>query len=139
MNVLYLETSSLLAWLFNEKSASDIIEQLNGTDLIVTSDLLRIEAKRAINRSITEKMLTFAEGETLIQLLNKHLKGWFIMGIDEAIVERASELFPAEPVKSLDAIHLATAMEYQKVYPQVVMATVDKRIWENGELLGLTG
>jgi hypothetical protein len=48
MRVIYLETSALLTWLFNEPDASKIIDSLNGADLIVTSDLLRIETLRAM-------------------------------------------------------------------------------------------
>ena len=59
------------------------------------------------------------------------------MSIDEAVVERASEPFPVEPVRSPDAIHLATAMEYKKLYPQLEVTTKDKRISGNLGPLGL--
>ncbi len=59
------------------------------------------------------------------------------MSIDEAVVERASEPFPVEPVRSLDAIHLATALEYKKLYPGLEITSQEKRINDNLEPLGL--
>lgn len=59
------------------------------------------------------------------------------MSLDTGVIERASELFPAEPVRSLDAIHLASALEYKKLYPDLTMLTFDKRISDNLQELGL--
>jgi predicted nucleic acid-binding protein len=64
-------------------------------------------------------------------------KGWFIMNVDEAVVFRASRDFPIEPVRSLDALHLATALEYQKLYPHCRILSLDKRIRENADALGM--
>lgn len=137
MNILYMETSSLLTWLFGEKSAATIIAQLNSADIVVTSDLLKIEGMRALNRALGENLLNHKEYTKVKTIFSETIKSWFIMSIDEAVVERASKPFPIEPVRSLDAIHLATALEYKKLYPQLDMTSTDTRIRDNAKRLAL--
>ena len=131
MTVLYLETSALLSWLFDEPHAQSVIDAVNGADLIVTSELIRIETSRAIKRVHREGLLTQKECRTLQDLFGEIAEGWFRMTIDESIIAAASEEFPVEPVRSLDAIHLATALECKKLYPDLKMLTFDERILQN--------
>ena len=138
MTVLYLETSALLAWLFNEALAEQAIGRINQADLIVSSELLRLETCRALSRAKRENLLSGDQYDSLLESFMENLSGWFRMSLDTAVIERASEPFPAEPVRSLDAIHLASALEYKKLYPDLTMLTFDKRISENLQELGLS-
>lgn len=137
MIVRYLETSALLAWLFNESGAEGIINAMNGADLIITSELTRIETTRAIRRVRGEGRLTSGQCDMLFKLFNESIKGWFRMSVDETIVTGAADEFAVEPVRSLDAIHLATALECRKLYPELEMLTLDERIRRNKEALQL--
>jgi predicted nucleic acid-binding protein len=137
MTVIYLETSALLTWLFNEPDASRVIDSLNDADLIVTSDLLRIETKRAIKRALHEKLITSEQLETLIQTFHGYINSCFRMSMDETVVSGATAVFPIEPVRSLDAIHMSTALEYKKLYPELKMLTTDTRLKQNTALLNL--
>ena len=137
MTVRYLETSALLAWLFNEGNAEIVVDAMNNADLVVTSELTRIETLRAIRRGHREGDLTPEQSELLVGLFEESVRGWFRMSVDEAIINAASEDFPVEPVRSLDAIHLATALEYRKLYPGLEILTMDVRIRRNKVALGL--
>ena len=137
MTVLYLETSALLAWLLNEALAEQAIEKINQADLIVTSELLRVETCRALSRAMRENILSRDQYISLFETFIENLSGWFRMSLDTGVIERASEPFPAEPIRSLDAIHLASALEYKKLYPDLTMLTFNKRISENLQELGL--
>ena len=135
MIVRYLETSALLAWLFNESDAESVINAINEADLIVTSELTRIETLRAVRRVRREGHLTSGQYEALLELFDESIKRWFRMNVDETIITGASEDFPVEPVRSLDSIHLATALEYKKLYPELEMLALDGRIRSNKEAL----
>jgi predicted nucleic acid-binding protein len=139
MTILYIETSALLTWLFNEPGSNEVIDTINHTDLIVTSELLRIETVRAVKRLYNEELITSEQMKSLLDIFDRHMKSWFIMSIDETIVTGSLKDFPAEPVRSLNAIHLATALEYKNLYPELKMLTKDKRILQNTEALGLNG
>jgi predicted nucleic acid-binding protein len=52
---------------------------------------------------------------------------WTLLTLDEAIIERARH-FTAEPVRTLDAIHLATALTARKALSEPAMLSLDDRI-----------
>ena len=137
MKVLYLETSALLAWLFNETSAQEALDKMNQADLIVSSELLRVETCRALMRAEENKLISGDQYQLLLNTFMEHLKGWFRMSMDLFVVERACEGFPVKSVRSLDAIHLATALEYKKLYPELTVLSFDRRILANLQELGL--
>jgi len=113
------------------------MSSINHADLIVTSDLLRIETARAIGRVLNENLITPEQHESLIRHFHEFLKSWFRMSIDESVINGASENFPMAPVRSLDAIHLATALEYKKLYPELKMLTSDDRLLQKTTALDL--
>lgn len=126
---VYLESSALLAILFNEPSAPKVVHALNEANIVVTSVLSFIEAKRATNR--------FPQKSVVSGLLENLSFKWNRIPVDEAIQKRAGDPFPVEPVRTLDAIHLATALETLKVFPDLAVLSFDKRILDNLEPLGL--
>jgi hypothetical protein len=56
--------------------------------------------------------------------------------MDEEIAERARRPFPIEPIRTLDAIHLATASVARSLVPGLTLLSLDKRIRACGEALG---
>jgi hypothetical protein len=50
---------------------------------------------------------------------------------------RAQRPFPVGPVRTLDALHLASALVARSVAPGLRLLTLDQRIRENGARLGL--
>ncbi len=52
------------------------------------------------------------------------------------MTERAGQAFPKEPVRALDAIHLATALLVGAEQPDLVMLSLDPRVRRNAEALG---
>ena len=81
--------------------------------------------------------ISAGDGNKLTGLLEGRLAVWEIVGFSEEIQRRASQRFPVEPVRSLDAIHLATAIEMVKIYQDIQVAALDKRIQQNLAPLGL--
>ncbi len=54
----------------------------------------------------------------------------------EEISDRARTPFPEEPVRTLDAIHLATAVVSRKLVPEIRLLSLDERIRSCGRALG---
>jgi hypothetical protein len=59
------------------------------------------------------------------------------MTVSDEVLRRAGRTFPVEPVRTLDAIHLATALEFTAVYPDLRVLSYDRRIRGNAEALGI--
>jgi uncharacterized protein with PIN domain len=137
MTALYVETSALLAWLFGEPDAGAVRKAIDRADPVVTSVLTEIEAERAIARAEHASILNAREAQVARGALRRVLSGWMAMEITSTVRTRAAKGFPAEPVRTLDAIHLATALEFALVFPAISVLSHDQRVLANAESLGL--
>jgi hypothetical protein len=54
------------------------------------------------------------------------------------VVERARRPFPREPLRALDALHLASALLARATLPDLALLSLDRRIRASGAALGLT-
>jgi hypothetical protein len=62
---------------------------------------------------------------------------WRLMPITTEILDRARRPFPAEPLRSLDAIHLASALLISTTLPAVGLLSLDRRVRAAAGALGL--
>ncbi len=138
MSAVYLETSAALAWLLGEPEGSRVISILEGADEVVTSVLTLVEVERAFIRAAAGDMISEADRMRLVGLLNETQVQWTTMEITAEVQRRASGRFPVEPVRTLDAIHLATALEFLKILPATCVLSLDHRIVSNLGPLGLS-
>jgi hypothetical protein len=61
---------------------------------------------------------------------------WIRLRVDEEVIERARRPFPIEPIRTLDALHLASALVARSAAPELWLLTLDQRVRENGVWLG---
>jgi uncharacterized protein len=94
---IYLDTSALGRVLLAEPDAAAIRGVLAEHEAWWSSELLMVELRR------------FATRENLAEAAEKLLDGVSLINVDSAALQRASRVEPSE-VRSLDAIHLDTAM-----------------------------
>ena len=60
----------------------------------------------------------------------------YIVGVTDAVLTRAGRPFPKEPIRTLDAVHLATAELLGEPPQLVTIVTRDARVRENARALG---
>jgi predicted nucleic acid-binding protein len=137
MSALYLETSAILTWLFGEEDANKVISNIKKAKNVVSSVLTLIEVERALIRAEKQKIIKESDCQKLRGLFAKTKSSFIFMEISEEVRKRASLSFPTEPIRTLDAIHLATALIFMKVYPDLKVLSFDKRVLDNSEALGL--
>ncbi len=135
--ILYAESSAVLSWLLGEPPGPQIRRALEDTDFVVTSDLTLIECDRAFHRArslgeLSADMLAEMRGE-----LRRTAAGWTLLRLSDEIVERARGPFPEEPIRSLDAIHLASALAVAGLSPETAILTLDERVRRCAQALGL--
>jgi predicted nucleic acid-binding protein len=63
---------------------------------------------------------------------------WNLVPIGAEVVGRARRPFPAEPLRALDAIHLASALLTAADVPELTVLSFDRRIRKAAQELGLT-
>jgi len=105
---------------------------------VAASDLTLLECDRALIRGVVTGDVAPAEAARLRSLLNRAAAHWNLLRIGDEVVERARRPFPAEPLRALDAIHLASALMAAASMPGLVLLTFDRRIRRAARQLGLS-
>lgn len=54
------------------------------------------------------------------------------------VLDRARARFPHQPVRTLDALHLAAALMFHEAHGELTMVSLNKQIRENAASLGLS-
>lgn len=134
---VYAESSAVLAWLLDEQSAAEVRRVLSSADLIVASDLTLIECDRVLLRALTVGELREADAADRRAHLVEVASHWHTLRIGPEIVERARQPFPGEPIRTLDAIHLASALAARAAISGLKLLSLDDRIRRAGSRLGL--
>lgn len=135
MNV-YAESSAVLAWLLGEPKGESAYDLLESADNVYCSDLLFVECERALIRVEAAGALTTAAARDRRAALNREARFWMVSRIGGEILDRARQPFPREPVRSLDAIHLATLIVGASIFLDIELLSFDERIRENAAALG---
>jgi predicted nucleic acid-binding protein len=86
---------------------------------------------------ITER-LSDAEELTALKLLDIASSSWVTLEMTGRVLDRASARFPEDPVRTLDALHLATALMFHEAHGALTIVSLDERIRDNATALGLS-
>jgi predicted nucleic acid-binding protein len=122
--IVYLDTSIVLRVLFGQPGA---FARWGRWTAAFTSELLGVEARRAVDRLRLDGALDDAGVIAMQDAIARTERSLALVPISRAVLRRAS-LPLATPVRTLDAIHLATALLLQeRREPALVFATHDER------------
>ncbi len=134
---LYAESSAVLAWLLDQQHGDLAAAALAAADLIIASDLTLIECDRVLIRAVALNELDAPDAAARQARLNAVSARWTLLALDDEIGERARRPFPLEPIRTLDAIHIASAVTAQRAVPDLVMLSLDTRVRRATSRLGL--
>ena len=122
--------------MLGEPRSAAVRDALAGAELVLTSDLTLIECDRVLIRATSEGRLTETDAADRRGKLRQVAEHWTVLALESEIVERARRPFPTEPVRTLDAVHLATATVARTLVPGTALLTLDDRIRECATELG---
>ncbi len=135
---LYAESSAILAWLLDAPRSNEVLQSLAGAGAVITSDLTLIECERVLWRAVTLGDLTEAEAADRRAHLAAAAARWHVLRIAAEVVDRARQPFPDEPISTLDAIHLASALLARGAVPGLAVLSLDDRVRRSGKSLGFS-
>ena len=130
----YVETSALLAALLEDDI--DARQAIRGAVRRITSALTLTEANRAVVRARAANRIDENGERAAIRGLRIFAQRCTIVAISDEVLTRAGRIFPVEPVRTLDAIHIATAELLGEPPQLITFVTRDKRIAANARALG---
>ena len=137
MTILYAESSAVLSWLLGEPHQQDIVAELSKADEVVTSTITAIECGRALLRARVEGRLKPTDEMAALRLLDDAVERWTVLGLSDEVDHRARQEFPNEPLRTLDALHLATASVFAEALGDIRMLSLDERVRTNARSLGM--
>lgn len=130
---VYLDSSAILAHLYAEPGAIPAADLLPGA----TSTLTRVECLRSLDRNRLAGNLSDSSLLEKRDALYRTLRSLRILELDGPILDAAAA--PASvPIRTLDAIHLATALRWRaEGDPALAFATHDRRLAAAARAYGL--
>ncbi len=137
MNSLYAESSAVLRWLLGASDAERVQRALATAPAVVTSELTSTEVGRSLQRLVATDQIDADAGERVWANYSVASQHWHMYRVDDDILLRARQAFPREPLRTLDAIHLATAMRHALEVGAPSMLSLDRQVRANAQALGL--
>jgi uncharacterized protein with PIN domain len=134
---LYAESSAVLAWLLDEEPAASVRELLAAQQIVVASDLTLIECDRALHKAVALGELTEAEAADRRAHLAAAAAHWTVLRIAPEVVERARQAFPGPPVRTVEAIHLASLLIARSAISGLALLSLDIRVRSAATDLGI--
>ncbi len=126
----------MLSWLLGERMPRRVRERLAEAEVVLASELTLIECDRVLIRATVTGRLSEAAAAERRGRLGQTAEHWAVLGLTREITERARRPFPCEPIRTLDAIHLASALFARTLVPDTHLLTLDARIRTCGGELG---
>jgi predicted nucleic acid-binding protein len=120
---VYIETSVILRWTLGEPGALTDVNWVSA----FSSELLAVEVRRTFDRL---RLTSAMPKRKLMQLRDgaeRNLTRMTLFPLDQSVLKRAGEPFPT-PIKTLDAIHLATALFLNDAFGGIVLLTHDRQL-----------
>lgn len=135
--ILYAESSAVLAWLLGEPTSDPIRSELASAERVVTSSLTIVECTRGIARARADERLSARDELAVLRLLDVAAASWDVHALTDRVMAKARNRFPVEPIRTLDALHIATADLLREALPGLTILSLDDRIRANAAALGV--
>jgi hypothetical protein len=104
----------------------------------VISALTLAEAARAILRARAGGRLTPEQERASVLALRRFERSCCVVDVTDAVLARVRRPFPVEPIRTLDAVHLAMAELLGEPPPLMTIVTRNDRVRKNAVALGYT-
>lgn len=130
----YIESSALVAAVLEGDATA--VQAIRGEGVRIASALTLAETRRTFAVAIVRGRLSQPQVRSRLAWLRRFERRCEIVDVSSSVLTRLGRPFPVEPVRSLDAIHLAT-IEMLEVEPSLVaVVTRDRRVRENALAMG---
>lgn len=127
-SALYLDTSAVLRAVLEHGTTPDVERRIRAAPVLLTSRLSLVESSRALLRlqqraDIPEARLL--EAERAIDAIWVRCELW---ELTPSVCDLAQRVAPRRPLRSLDALHLATYVLARRKIRDLELLSVDERL-----------
>jgi predicted nucleic acid-binding protein len=136
--IVYADSSALAKRYISEPGSREVEALLREAEVVGTSLIARAEVSAAVARLVRSGSLERHEGEAVLNAFRNHWVELTAIQLTEALVAEADNLAWEQGLRGYDAVHLASAMSWQRGLDRdVSLATFDTELWRAGNRVGL--
>ena len=132
---LYVETSAILRGLL--EGDEGVLKLIQSELVRVTSAITIVEIERALRRATREGRVNAAQVREARRWVREFRDSCDVIAVEDMVLERASRDFEVEPVRTLDALHIASALLWEERLGALAIASCDKRVRDNATAHGM--
>jgi predicted nucleic acid-binding protein len=133
----YFDTSVLVKCYVMEQGTDDALH-LTSRHAVLSSAIAPVEVTSALRQQVLAGSLTPRQRDRAFRRLQTDRAHWTLMELDRPVLERAESVAGVAPVRTLDALHLASALVFQaETALRPPFITGDARQRRAAEALGL--
>ena len=134
----YFDTSALVKRYVEEAGRGDAQQLLRRHDL-VTSAVLPVELRSGLRRRVADGSLDAARLPAILKHVASDRQYWTLIDVGTAVLAAAETLVGAYPIRTLDAIHVASAQLFaaRLTIPGLTFVSADKRQTATAVAVGL--
>ena len=134
----YFDTSALVKQYLHEAGSTTVLELLKTGDKVYTASLTYAETHAAFSRRTREGRLTRETTRRLALRFDRDWESYDIVIMSDDVLSLARQMLYRHPLRSADAIHLASALLLARTTPTDGWAFIcaDRRLCDAAEAEG---
>ena len=134
----YFDTSALVKRYVDEPGRRQVQQLLRRHDC-VTSAILPVELRSALRRRVAERMLESSRVSEILKRVAADRAYWTIIEVGTEVLSGAEALVSVHPLRTLDAIHVASAQLFaaRLSISDLIFVSADQRQTEVASAIGL--
>jgi predicted nucleic acid-binding protein len=113
-----------------EEGSDEVLALVAEAIMVGSSRISYVECHVALARTHRENRMTLADLAAAARRFDERWSGLVIVELDELMGQTAAQLCHDHPLRSADAIHLASAAQLAETEPDIRFACWDRRLWE---------
>lgn len=135
----YFDTSALVKRYVNEPGRREVLQLLRRHQL-VTSAILPVEVRSAVRRRASEGTLDAARVPEVMRRMSTDRAYWTLVDVGSEVLAAAEALVATHPLRTLDAIHVASAQLFRSrvMLPEFIFVSGDERQTAAAGAVGMT-
>lgn len=135
---MYFDTSALVKRYVNEAGRREVLRLLRRHEC-VTSAVLPVELRSGLRRRAADGSLKAARLPMILKRVAVDRSYWTLVEVGTDVLAVAETLVATYPIRTLDAIHVASAQLFaaRLSIPGLVFVSADKRQTETATAVGL--
>ena len=135
----YFDTSALVKRYVDEAGRRQVLQLLRRHEC-VASAVLPVELRSALRRRVAEGTLEAARVPEILKRVSADRPDWTLVEVGAEVLASAEKLVAAHPLRTLDAIHVASARVFAAGVSEsdLMFVSADKRHADAAGAIGLT-